>query len=433
MPIVVKRNRRRVYEAWEETAHEKWDSKWLNKYSLLLEFTKKFGHQRFPCDETSPNYKSEYAKLHKWAVNQRWYYRQGKLADWRYNMLIKAGFLFEPLETYWRTNYDNLVKFKIKSSHCNVSKFDSENLRLGKWIGEQRYHKKRLSPEKINLLDDLGFDWGIKRNKWDDMYEWLKNYHLENGVAYVQRDMSEGYSANELNRLNRWCCKQIWYYNRAMLSPDKCKLLQDINFDFNHKENIIKNNWDTNFRKLIQFQKEYGHFNVPIRWEKDRLLAFWVQRQRVYKNKLTDKQRQKLDAIGFSWSYIDDHWERNYEKLLNYIIENGHCKVFPSHDKKLYNWVHYMRKVKKGLLNFQLSEEQIGKLDEIGFVWEPHDTLWEERYAELKIYKNEHGHCRIKLNDDKRLYIWCRSQRYGKDKLDKDRIKRLNKIGFPWG
>jgi hypothetical protein len=398
-----------------------------------MAYMEKFGHQRIPSDDTSPNYKPEYVRLHRWAVWQRRHYRKGELADWRYNLLAKAGFLFEPLDTYWERNYQKLVKFKEINGHCNVSRFDMQNLRLGKWICDQRFHKKRLSPERIKKLDDIGFDWGIKRNKWDDMYEWLKKYYLEHGVAYVQRDMSNGYSGTELNYLNRWCGKQIWYYKRSRLPQDKIRMLNEINFDFNHRTSIIVNAWEKNFNKLLEFKKRFGHYNVPIKWEDDKLLAYWVQRQRVYKNRLPPEKIQRLDAIGFSWDYKEDHWETNFEALKKHQLINGHCNVLHSYDDKLAEWVHYMRKVRKGNYNYKLTGEQINKLDNIGFDWYPRDTFWENRFNELLEFKKEHGHCRIKQNDgNKQLFIWCRSHRLNIVKITMERKKRLEEIGFEW-
>jgi len=368
-------------------------------------------------------------------VHQRLFYRKGKLAEWRVDKLLKAGFLFEPLDTYWMRNYGALVEFKKINDHCNVSKFDIKYFKVGKWIKEQRYHRNnenRLTPERIKLLENIGFDWGIKRNKWDEMYEWLKNYYTEQGVAYVQRDMSQGYSGNKLNRLNRWCGKQIWYNNRGLLPPDKKRLLEDINFDFNHLENILEDFWETQFVKLTEFHKKHGHYNVPVHWVEDKVLSRWIQRTRVYKDKLSKERKDLLDKIGFTWDFSDDAWEKHFQELKRFKEENGHCNVFVSENEQLGYWVRYMRKIKRRQVQYQLTEEQYLKLDEIGFDWDPRESFWEERFEELKKFKNEFGHCKVNMDFDKRLYIWCRSQRYNKNTLDKDKKTKLDDIGFLW-
>lgn len=433
MVKVVVRKGMKVYETGKESAQEKYDRLWLEKYKILLEFQNKFGHQRFPFDETSPNYTLEYVRLERWAVWQRIKYRRGKLSDWCYDMLVKAGFLFEPLETYWNQNYEKLLEFKETNGHTNVSKFDKDNMQLGKWVGEQRYWKKRLSTERIKKLDDIGFDWGIKRNKWDEMYEWLKTYYLKNGKAYVQRDMSNGYSGTELNRLNRWCGKQVWYYRRGKLPPDRIKLLLEIDFDFNLLESILIDNWETNFEKLIKFHERFGHYNVPVRWEEDKLLASWVQRTRVRKKLLSRDRISKLDEIGFTWDYWEDNWEKHFEELKAFKEKHGTCNVYPSQDNKLYYWIRQIRKIRRGYFDYQLTEDRIQKLDEIGFVWNPRDVFWEDCFDKLVEFKKQNGHCRVKyLPETKTLYLWCRTTRYNKQTLSKEKIDRLDEIGFVW-
>lgn len=366
--IIVRRNRK-VYEISRDTSNERLDNQWLEKYNILLEFQRKFGHQRLPFDETSPNYKREYVQVQRWAVGQRMKYRKGKLEEWRYNLLIKANFLFEPIATYWNRHFEELKQFMTKNGHCDVPRDYPGKLKLGKWVSEQRYHKKRLSKEQIKLLDDIGFNWGEKRTEWDIMYDWLSEYYQKHGVAYVKRDMSKGYSGNNLNRLNRWCGKQIWRYKRGKLSEERINLLKKINFDFNHSESIIEDNWETNFKKLVKFKKEFGHCNVPTAWENDKLLSYWVHRQRTDKKELSDDKIERLDRLEFAWNSFDFFWETHFQRLVEYKKEYGHCNVSTLHDKELYHWIKHLRYIREGRFAYQISEERIRRLDEIGFNW----------------------------------------------------------------
>lgn len=369
MAKVVVRNRRKVYAVDELTLHEKWDLIWIEKLKKWQEIVRKNGHQRLPSDATSPRFTPEIGIIARWANTQRVQARRGLLKDWRFKQLEDAGFLFEPLDTYWHRRYEELLDYKNKFGHSNVPKYDNEYLKLGKWVGEQRYHKKRLSDERIRLLDELEFDWGIKRHKWDEMYGWLKDYYEQHGVAYVQRDMTQGYNGQSLNRLNRWCCKQIWYYNRNMLSKDKILLLNNINFNFNLKESILENDWELNFNKMLEFKNKYGHCHVPVNYE-DRLFYYWVHRQRTKRNKLPEDKKRRLNDIGFIWHWEEHNWELNFKLLKKFYEENGNISI-PNENRKLSEWVRYIRKVKKGHFNYQLTEEQIRQLNGINFNWSP--------------------------------------------------------------
>ena len=61
---------------------------------------------------------------------------------------------------------------------------------------------------------------------------------------------------------------------------------------------------------------------------------------------------------------------------------------------------------------------------------------WDERFKELKEYKEKHNHCNVSTKDkaNKELGTWVHNQRtkYKNEKLSPEQISRLNGIGFEW-
>ena len=88
-----------------------------------------------------------------------------------------------------------------------------------------------------------------------------------------------------------------------------------------------------------------------------------------------------------------------------------------------------------------LVEEQIQRLDEIGFEWTANVTF-DERMLELKEFKNKFGHCDVRKSNKSYTYTalgrWCSNlrSRYKKSgvsqRITPERIKELNDIGFLW-
>ena len=60
---------------------------------------------------------------------------------------------------------------------------------LGHWAARQRrsYHAGILAVDRVNKLNDIGFDWGrgprgsLDPNQWNKMLDGLNNYQLNNG------------------------------------------------------------------------------------------------------------------------------------------------------------------------------------------------------------------------------------------------------------
>jgi hypothetical protein len=84
----------------------------------------------------------------------------------------------------------------------------------------------------------------------------------------------------------------------------------------------------------------------------------------------------------------------------------------------------------------KVSKGRIRRLNELGFVWEIGATAWEIMFAELVVYMKSHDDCNVPnvWPDNPKLGHWVLTQRTSRRKreLSKQRIRRLNTIGFVW-
>ena len=91
-------------------------------------------------------------------------------------------------------------------------------------------------------------------------------------------------------------------------------------------------------------------------------------------------------------------------------------------------WVSNQRKKKP-------TEERHQRLDELGFVWDPHVQQWEEGFSALLKFKEREGNClvpRKHIEDGYRLGNWVSRQRTYEDKQPEERRRRLDELGFVW-
>jgi hypothetical protein len=97
-----------------------------------------------------------------------------------------------------------------------------------------------------------------------------------------------------------------------------------------------------------QFKEEYGHCNVPARYDKNRKLGIFVSAQRSQykalqrhteasrsddlKTPLTNDRIRLLNELGFAWTIRskashDDSWTQKLNELKRYREAHGHCNV----------------------------------------------------------------------------------------------------------
>jgi len=146
-------------------------------------------------------------------------------------------------------------------------------------------------------------------------------------------------------------------------------------------------------------------------------------------------------------SHQAESWMEKYEELLEFRLRNGHCLVpnqYPA-NPSLAEWVkrqRYQYKLKGMGKHSSMSDDRVVALENLGFVWNSHDAVWEERLKELKQYKNLFGNTNVpsKYEPNPQLAIWIKRQRRqykflteGKPStMTPYRVGKLREIHFAW-
>lgn len=192
--------------------------------------------------------------------------------------------------------------------------------------------------------------------------------------------------------------------------------------------------WDAFKTKLIDFKNENGHCNVPSGHKLyKRCLGLKKQHE---KGVLENYKYEELNMLGFNWEisiYNDKLWESMFEKLVNFVQENGHANVPRNYKiQELATWVHTQRKNEH-----KMSTERKNKLLSVGFQFKLakklNDERWEEMFNELLKFKEKYGHTKVSSRyEDKTLSNWVNSQKksFKAKKLLPERCERLVSIGF---
>ena len=238
---------------------------------------------------------------------------------------------------------------------------------------------------------------------------------------------------NQHAKLGHWVDAQRSFYKSSILAPDRIGRLEDIGFIWD----TLSAAWEEMYVALLAYRAEHGDCNVPQRYAENPKLAKWVvkQRARYNSNKLSPSRIKRLEDIDFFWDPFSVVWEEMYAALVAYRAEHGDCNVpqMYTESSKLGKWVHQQRVLHK---SSRLIPDRIKRLKDIGFVWAPSSAAWEEMYAALLAYRAEHGDCNVpsSYTENPKLGKWVTHQRsfYNTNKLNSDRFKRLENIGFVW-
>ena len=195
---------------------------WMENYGKLVKFSEDHGHIAPKSDSF----------LGRWISSQRYQYKQGTLRRDKVNLLLKIGFDFglksSRSDEFWQIRYQSLMEYHKIHGHPNVKV--KEDSTLSYWLKDQRrkFRDGKLSVDKIEDLNILGFDWqgrGQRGNKsggissvWLERYEEVKKHIEFIGHGKISRSHFHG----------RWVDAQRTAFKEGRLDAEKVKLLEDI-------------------------------------------------------------------------------------------------------------------------------------------------------------------------------------------------------------
>jgi len=362
-------------------------------------------------------------------------------------------------ESYFKLAKDFYHQYGNLNIHQDYSvKIDDDIVNLGLWLHNQRqfYKKRRLSAEKIRMLESIGMKWSDKVSlNWESYFELARNYYNQKGNLKIPSKFTIklGNSENVIN-LGMWIHNQRQFYKNGKLSKERVKLLDSIGMVWD--VNLSK--WEDYYELACAFYQHHGHLNIPqgcvVMLGNDTFkLGSWINNQRdEYKNgRLSENRIKLLESIKIRWSIKPFLWEDNYKLAKAYYEHYGNLEVPRSFNTKngydfdssedsirLGKWINTQRIKYK---NRELSEERIKLLESIGMEWSPRFSIWEFHFKLAVDYYKQHGNLdmpqnySIKIGEEViDLGLWLHNQRhfYKNYNLSKEKIKLLESIGMKW-
>lgn len=331
----------------------------------------------------------------------------------------------------WDNHFRELISFKEQFGHCNVPILWEQNKGLAKWLSILRNSRHKLPNDLIARLRAIGFEFSAPPKTWDEHFAELEEFSKTKGHIYLPQDEPE------YEELKAWIARQK--LDKDYLPKEQYQKLEELGLDWD--DTSLRNaRWMGMYGKLKEFKERNGHCKVPQKYPEDPKLSNWVSVQRRMEagGKLSADRRSKLLALGFVWSFQEiyaNQWEHHFQLLLAFKERHGHC-IVPGKNDKLAGWVDRQRTNKtKG----KISKAREKKLNQIGFVWdfnEIKEQTWQEKYQQLKTFREKYGHCLVSVNSPKfkTLGHWVATQRNLEERgrLEIEKKKKLEELGFVW-
>jgi len=232
---------------------------------------------------------------------------------------------------------------------------DEEDEEEAEWTqDEEEGAARRASPsaEEQNSQEEIEAEGPQQRHRtelmWDAMYEKLKKFRNQFGHCRVpnryEPDPSLGaWVSTQRRQYKAWNggksnANDISKSTRKPSFPERVRRLNKLGFAWVSK-NPRHVPWETRYEELCDFQRKYGHCLVPVGYEDNVSLSYWVSTQRQeYKSlieglpsKMTQRRLKQLERLGFVWDALRVR-NRNKVVSLDSVRSRGHLEDDESED-----------------------------------------------------------------------------------------------------
>ena len=175
-----------------------------------------------------------------------------------------------------------------------------DGYKLGQKVGTIRkdYKTGQLTQEQIDQLNEMGFMWDVRANKFAESINRLQEYKEEYGNLLVpaKYECTDGYKLGQKVGIIRTA------YKAGQLAQEQIDCLNDMGFVWDANANIF-----AEFINYLQeYKREYGNLLVPQKYKSadgynlGRKVS--TIRQSYKSGSLTQEQIDQLNEIGFVWS-----------------------------------------------------------------------------------------------------------------------------------
>ena len=218
----------------------------------LIEYKQKYGHLRVERNYKVKEGTPDEFTLGTWVNHRRAEYKETgdkRLSEEKINRLNEIGFIWDIVEENFQRVIKELITYKKENGHLRVKRNykvkegTPDELNLGNWVNSRRVEyketgDKRLSEEKINRLNEIGFIWDINEENFLRAIKELMAYKKENGDLRVKRNYKVKENTEDELALGAWVSSRRMEYNsnNPVLTQERINRLNEIGFIWDPKK-----------------------------------------------------------------------------------------------------------------------------------------------------------------------------------------------------
>jgi len=268
----------------------------------------------------------------------------------------------------WWVGFGVLQAFHMANGHLKVPYGHvRDGMRLDEWMHARRreYTAGTLSPDRIEALNALGFEWTPRKASDERGRAAAAAYYQAHGHLRVpQRHEAAGIY------LWGWLETQRRRHAAGTLDADLERELTALGMDW--QPATSRPGWDAGLAAARRHHATHGHLRVPAGTVIDGVdLNRWLVHQRSHRKNgnLSSGRQRALDELDMVWDVHELTWQRNLAAAAAYATREGHLRPPRGHRENgidFYKWINSQRALHR---DGALPADRVAALTKIGMDW----------------------------------------------------------------
>lgn len=338
----------------------------LKRFEQLKKFKEDFGTINIDYRD------KKFSGLYHWKKDVR--KNKARLNDFQKERLKSIGFDVELNfeEQKFAQRIEELKKYFKKYGTYVVSEKHKEFIDLHYWVNYIRAGRRQFTEEQKKELTEIGFFneefRKLNTTSFAERIEQLKAFKEKYGTFFISEKNKE--------------YKSLYHWKRGLnkdrpLTIEETDKLNAIGFyKPENNERLVKTiTFEKRFEELKAYKEKYGTLYIHSRNPEFQSLYNW-KKQIIHSKILNEEQRRQLKELGVFDKQptqkitVTKDFDLRYKELQDYKDKFGtiHISRTNKEYKKLYNWLHHIKRRAK------LTSEQIDLLKAIGITIKKKDV-----------------------------------------------------------
>lgn len=205
----------------------------------------------------------------------------------------------------WETRLEQVKRYKEQYGDCLIPHGYDPDPSLAEWVHRQRVGLSKVNPEteenaiirdRYLRLQEVGFNFHVQEDKWQEMYEELVMYKQKHGHCQVPTHYAPNLKLGRWVHTMRHQKRKLEKGRKTAITHDRIDKLTELGFPWEVRPSLERprSSWQSRWDEAKAYFETHGHYLMPAETQ----LGQWCLEQRTRLRNLEKVGKDNSKRMG---------------------------------------------------------------------------------------------------------------------------------------